>query len=91
MLEIQASDPIKTGRPAVLAGIFGVVLPIGLGAVVGLQYGESLARAEFLGIVLAAMSVSISAQTLMELDVLLCPRLPGDDRPACGCAYAVGK
>lgn len=69
-LEIQASDLIKTGRPAVLAGIFGVVLPIGLGAAVGLQYGESLARAEFLGIVLAATSVSISAQTLMELGVL---------------------
>lgn len=66
-LEIQVGDLLRTGRAAVLVGFLGVIFPIGLGTLVGLQFHYSLANAEFMGIVLAATSVSISARTLMEL------------------------
>jgi len=61
---------IKTGKPALLAGVLGMGAPIVLTTAVaaGLEYGwnESI----FLGLVLSATSVSISAQTRMELGVL---------------------
>ncbi|MGC8878069.1 MAG: cation:proton antiporter [Anaerolineae bacterium] len=66
-LEIQVGDLLKTGRAAVLVGFLGVIFPIGLGTLAGLQFHYSLANAKFMGIVLAATSVSISARTLMEL------------------------
>lgn len=66
-LEIQLADLMRAGRPAVLAGIFGVVTPIGLGLAVLLPFGYDVTQAMFLGLVMAATSVSISAQTLMEL------------------------
>lgn len=66
-LEIHISDFVKAGRPAVYAGILGVVLPIVLGTLITLPFGYDLNHAVFLGIVMAATSVSISAQTLMEM------------------------
>lgn len=69
-LEIDLPEMAKTGRAAVLAGVLGVIAPIflGLGAAGLFQY--PLPEAIFIGIVLSATSVSISAQTLMELGVL---------------------
>lgn len=66
-LEIHLSDFAKAGKPAVLTGILGVVVPVALGAMTLLAFAESLQTALFVGIVLAATSVSISAQTLLEL------------------------
>jgi Kef-type K+ transport system membrane component KefB len=66
-LEIHLSDFVKAGKPAVLTGIFGVVVPVALGTATVLAFGQDLRSAFFVGIVLAATSVSISAQTLMEL------------------------
>jgi Kef-type K+ transport system membrane component KefB len=51
----------------VLSGVLGVVFPIILGSLVVLPFGYALEQAIFLGIVMAATSVSISAQTLMEM------------------------
>lgn len=65
-LEMQIADLMQAGKPAVLAGILGVVVPIGLGLLL-LPFGYDLSAALFLGIVMAATSVSISAQTLLEL------------------------
>jgi Kef-type K+ transport system membrane component KefB len=48
----------------------GVILPLGLGAGVAMLFGLELAEALFIGLTLAATSVSISAQTLLELHVL---------------------
>jgi Kef-type K+ transport system membrane component KefB len=47
-----------------------VVLPIILGALSAMAFGMAVTPALFVGIVLAATSVSISAQTLMELGQL---------------------
>jgi Kef-type K+ transport system membrane component KefB len=69
-LEIELDEMAKTGRAAVLAGLLGVVVPMGLGLGLALGFGYATDEAIFLGIVLSATSVSISAQTLMELKVL---------------------
>ncbi|HXV98715.1 MAG TPA: cation:proton antiporter [Anaerolineae bacterium] len=69
-LEIHLSDFARAGKPAVFAGVLGVLVPIGLGVAAALPFGYELSQALFLGIVLAATSVSISAQTLMELGFL---------------------
>jgi Kef-type K+ transport system membrane component KefB len=69
-LEIHLSDFVSAGKPAVFAGVLGVLVPIGLGVAAALPFGYEISQALFLGIVLAATSVSISAQTLMELGFL---------------------
>ncbi len=69
-IELHLSDLAKTGKAAALAGTLGVILPLGLGWLGGLAFRMSQLEAVFLGLVLAATSVSISAQTLMELGVL---------------------
>ena len=69
-LEVDLEAMMRAGRPAMLAGIMGVVAPVALGIAVALPFGFDLQRSLFMGLVLAATSVSISAQTLMELGVL---------------------
>ena len=66
-LEVQVDDFKRAGRPALLAGALGVAGPIALGIPTAMVFGYNLADSTFIGIVLAATSVSISAQTLMEL------------------------
>lgn len=69
-LEIDIEGMMRAGRPAVLAGIAGVIAPVVLGMAATLPFGFDLQRSLFIGLVLSATSVSISAQTLMELGVL---------------------
>jgi Kef-type K+ transport system membrane component KefB len=69
-LEVDLEAMVRAGRPAVLAGITGALTPVILGMVIALPFGFDLQGGLFIGLVLAATSVSISAQTLMELDVL---------------------
>ncbi|MEK7278027.1 MAG: cation:proton antiporter [Chloroflexota bacterium] len=69
-LEIQRDDLLKAGRPAVLAGVLGVVVPVAFGTLAALPFGYDWKHAAFIGIVLSATSVSITAQTLMELNRL---------------------
>lgn len=69
-LEIHLSDFAKAGGPALLTGILGVVVPVLVGAGTLLAFGADQTTALLVGIVLAATSVSISAQTLLELDRL---------------------
>ena len=66
-LEVDIDDLRRSGRPAALAGILGVMVPLGGGAAVSLAFGHEAPAAIFVGIVLGATSVSISAQTLLEL------------------------
>ena len=66
-LETELDDLRRAGRPALLGGILGVVVPILLGGAAGWAFGQAPEQALFLGIVLSATSVSISAQTLLEL------------------------
>jgi Kef-type K+ transport system membrane component KefB len=68
-LEVDLKAMLQAGRPAVLTGILGVVTPIGLGMLALLPFDFGPQQGFFIGLVLAATSVSISAQTLMELGV----------------------
>lgn len=69
-LELHISDLAKNTKVAAYAGILGVLLPVGLGLLVGELDGLTFENAMFLGLTLGATSVSISAQTLMEMKVL---------------------
>lgn len=69
-LELHISDLTASSRVSALAGTLGVVLPLALGWGVGLLFGLEWQSAVFLGLVLGATSVSISAQTLIELKAL---------------------
>jgi Kef-type K+ transport system membrane component KefB len=69
-LELHLSELAKSGRVSALAGTLGVGFPIVLGFGAGLLFDMSPEAALFVGLILAATSVSISAQTLMELGVL---------------------
>lgn len=69
-LELHFSELARSGKVSVLAGSLGVLLPVGLGWGVGKLAAMSDPAALFLGLTLGATSVSISAQTLMELKAL---------------------
>jgi Kef-type K+ transport system membrane component KefB len=69
-LELHPSDLLKSGKVSALAGSLGVIIPLLLGIGLVLIFPISTQEAIFLGLVLSATSVSISAQTLMELQVM---------------------
>jgi Na+:H+ antiporter len=69
-LEIDLQEMLKAGRVATLAGTSGVIVPLILGGLVALPFGYRWQAAIFIGIILTATSVSISAQTLLELGKL---------------------
>ncbi len=69
-LEIDLDEMLKSGRVALLAGIFGVIAPLVLGTFTALAFNYPVWPGVFIGIILTATSVSISAQTLLELGVL---------------------
>lgn len=66
-LEVHPGEMLRAGRVAVSAGILGVVVPILMAAGTALAFGFDRQPAFYLGLVLAATSVSISAQVLIEL------------------------
>lgn len=69
-LELHISDLQKSGLAAVFAGILGFLAPLGLGYLVATMMGFDPRQGLFIGLLLAPTSVSISAQTLMELGAL---------------------
>ena len=69
-LDLHLSDLAKSGKVSALAGVLGVVAPLLMGYGLGKLINLDDEGAIFLGLILSATSVSISAQTLMELDVL---------------------
>ncbi len=69
-LEVHLSELVKVGKVAVFAGILGVVVPVAFTVLVALPGGHDMMPALFAGVTLAATSVSISAQVLLELGYL---------------------
>jgi Kef-type K+ transport system membrane component KefB len=69
-LEVELSEMLRSGRASALSGTIGVIVPLFMGAIVALPFGYHGDAAWFIGIILTATSVSISAQTLLELGVL---------------------
>lgn len=69
-LEVQPHELAAVGRLALLASVMGSFASLLLVALVSLVFGFSTQAALFAGVTLAATSVSISAQTLLELRIL---------------------
>ncbi len=69
-LELHLDELTRNTKVSALAGIMGVLAPVLLGTGTGLLFHFGWEAALFLGLTLGATSVSISAQTLMELKVL---------------------
>jgi Kef-type K+ transport system membrane component KefB len=69
-LELHFGEMRQNWRVSASAGLLGVVFPILLGWGVGMFFGLDQAVSLFLGLTLGATSVSISAQTLIELKAL---------------------
>lgn len=69
-LELHLDELAKNSKVSALAGVLGVLAPIGLGMLVTSSFGYSSDQSWFVGVVLGATSVSISAQTLIELKAL---------------------
>ncbi|NWF64289.1 MAG: cation:proton antiporter [Chloroflexi bacterium] len=69
-LELHLGEMRQNVRVAALAGLMGVIGPVLLGWGAGLLFGFNQPSAIFLGLTLGATSVSISAQTLIEMKVL---------------------
>ena len=69
-LEVHLSELAKVGKVAIFGGVLGVAVPIALTMLVVLPAGYDMFPALFAGVTLAATSVSISAQVLLELGYL---------------------
>ncbi len=69
-LELELSELLRSGKASGLSGTLGVLVPLIMGYVAARMFGIENAEAIFVGLALSATSVSISAQTLIELNVL---------------------
>ncbi len=69
-LEVHMRELLQVGRVAVWGGSLGALFPALASIPVVLLFDFSIEEAIFVGIVLAATSTSISAQTLLELGLL---------------------
>lgn len=69
-LEVNLKELAKVGVLAGIAGTAGAIAPIILGVPLVMAFGEHWQAALFAGVTLAATSVSISAQVLLELGFL---------------------
>ncbi len=69
-LELQLSDLAENKAASAYAGVLGVLVPVLFGFLVGEFFAMDIEHSLFLGLTLAATSVSISAQTLIELKAL---------------------
>ena len=69
-LETNLAVMRRVGRAATLAAVGGVILPFGGGMAVALATGYSLTAALFVGAILTATSVGITAAVLGELGLL---------------------
>ncbi|HEX2908738.1 MAG TPA: cation:proton antiporter [Phototrophicaceae bacterium] len=69
-LDVHLNELVKVGGVAGIAGVAGALLPTLFTIPVVMAFGFPWAEALFAGVTLAATSVSISAQVLLELGVL---------------------
>ena len=72
-LELHTNELAKSSKVAGLAGTLGVATPLLMGWGICILFGLPTRQAVFVGLILAATSVSISAQTLMEMGLLRSP------------------
>ena len=66
-LEIDLDTMRKMGVASLSVAAFGVILPMGLGALVFRLAGESLRSAFFIGAIMTATSIGLTLRTLMDM------------------------
>ena len=69
-LEVDLQSLFHVGKPAMFAGVIGVIVPLVVITPVITLFGYAAENALFLGILFASMSTSITAQVMLELGVL---------------------
>ncbi|ONI41813.1 sodium:proton antiporter [Candidatus Epulonipiscium fishelsonii] len=71
-METSLDDLKKSGKMSFLVALFGVIIPLGLGALLSFGFNKEgiLLEHIFIGVVLTATSVSITVETLKELGKL---------------------
>jgi len=69
-LEVDPQSLREVGRPAVFAGLFGVFVPLVVITPTVMAFDYPFEKALFIGILLASMSTSITAQVMIELGVI---------------------
>ncbi len=69
-LEVHLRELLSVGKVALWSGTAGALLPVALTIPIVALFDHSIESSVFAGVVLAATSVSISAQTLLEIGVL---------------------
>jgi Kef-type K+ transport system membrane component KefB len=69
-LEVDMSSMLKVGRPAILTGVLGVIVPLVVITPVVTLFNYPFPKALFVGILMASMSTSITAQVMIELGVI---------------------
>jgi len=69
-LETDLRQLIESGKSSSLIAMGGVLLPLVLGTGVSMLFGMSAIEGVFVGVILCATSVSISVETLREIDKL---------------------
>ncbi len=66
-LETDATEMRKMGKASFLTALGGVILPFAGGTAVAMYFGVGLLESLFIGTILTATSVSITARTLQEM------------------------
>lgn len=69
-LETDLEEFKKSGKAGTLVGLGGIILPFSAGYLSGMALGFGQLESIFLGLLLSATSVSISVQSLREMDKL---------------------
>lgn len=69
-LEVDPQSLREVGKPAVFAGLLGVFVPMIVITPTVMAFDYSFEKALFIGILLASMSTSITAQVMIELGVI---------------------
>jgi monovalent cation:proton antiporter-2 (CPA2) family protein len=69
-LETDLDEFKRTGKAATFVGLGGIIFPLGAGYFAGAMMNMTTFESWFLGLLLAATSVSISVQALKEMDKL---------------------
>lgn len=69
-MEVDLKSMLVVGKPAIFAGLIGVIVPLVVMTPVIAIFGYSIEKALFLGILFSSMSTSITAQVMLEMGVL---------------------
>ena len=69
-LETRMDDMREVGRPAILVGFFGVLIPLAMGYVLYSQLGYDSIRSLFMGTAIVATSIGITARVLGDMGLL---------------------